>query len=153
MIQLPKVGWLSLDDHFWLQIIADDGKMEKTSVEGRGSLRWQHKFTLYVCSCVLNVVHKPRVSNVPKSSVLSFRLYARRYVHENKFIGKMKRCVDTLVTHPDGIVFRGWHNPEHTEHMDDLECTSLICRITKRNLSPEKAVASAAKTQLRISSP
>ncbi|KAG1730830.1 uncharacterized protein EDB91DRAFT_742719 [Suillus paluster] len=131
MTQLPKVGWLSLDDHFWLQITAD-GKVEETSVEGRGSLRWQHKFTF----------------NMRKSSALSFQLYARRYVHENKFIGKVERCVDTLVTHPDDTVFRGWHNPEYT---DSLEHTSLICRITKRNISPDEAAASAAKAQLCIS--
>ncbi|KAG2143062.1 hypothetical protein DEU56DRAFT_256373 [Suillus clintonianus] len=131
MTQLPKVGWISHDDHFWLQIVADD-KMEETSVEGRGSLRWQHKFTF----------------NVRKSSTLSFRLYARRYVHENKFIGKVEKRIEMLVTHPDDIVFKGWYNPEHT---DGLEHTSLICRIAKRKLSHEEAAVEAAKTELCIS--
>lgn len=47
-------------------------------------------------------------SNVRKSSELSFRLHARRYVHENKLIGEVGKCVKDfkLVTRPDdGMAF------------------------------------------------
>lgn len=100
MNQIPKVGWISLDDRFWLQVTVD-GKIKETSTVSRGSLCWKDKFTLYVCPRVPNVSPNIVSSNVRKSSELSFRLYARRYVHENKLIGAVGKCVNTLVTLPD----------------------------------------------------
>ncbi|OJA14968.1 hypothetical protein AZE42_03231 [Rhizopogon vesiculosus] len=130
MHHIPKVGWNSLDDRFWLQIIAD-GKMKETSVASRGSLSWKDKFTF----------------NVRKSSKLSFQLYAWRYVHEHEFIGEVGKCVDKL---PEHMLFKGWHNPRHNN--TDLERTTLICGITKKILPPEEAAAEAATAQqLRIS--
>jgi len=39
-------------------------------------------------------------SNVHKSCDLTFRLYARRYLHADKFMGAVSQRVDELVTHP-----------------------------------------------------
>jgi hypothetical protein len=48
------------------------------------------------------------------------------------------------------VVFRGWYNPEHN---DDLKRMILICKIARRELSPEEAAAEAAITQqLHVSS-
>jgi hypothetical protein len=67
-----------------------------------------------------NVSRTLGFSNVRKSSKLSFRLYARRYVHEDKFIGEVGKRVDRLVE--DSTPFVHFLNELRTELLK--QCSS-----------------------------
>lgn len=90
---LPKIGWLSVDHQFYVEISIHDvnaGTTSRTNPEKPSTMPWSSKY----------------IFNVRNSTTLTLKVYAHRQLHDDQYIGMVQGCIEEFLRYPGAILER-----------------------------------------------
>lgn len=86
---LPRISLFSAHDSFYVQASVDDHGHKTTTAEKPHSLPWTMELKL----------------NVQPSSIISLKVFAKRYLHGDQYIGMVQEGVETLLAHSSTKIY------------------------------------------------
>ncbi|KAG1730829.1 uncharacterized protein EDB91DRAFT_742847 [Suillus paluster] len=127
---LPRISLGSIHDSFYVHASVDDHDHKSTTAEKAHSLPWKTQFKL----------------NVQASSIISLKVFAKRCLHEDQYIGMVQERVEPLLAHPRTKIYRLMSFDRHgNKH---LLCASMEFKITPLHEAIEHNTTQYAEIQL-----
>ncbi|OAX41286.1 hypothetical protein K503DRAFT_780783 [Rhizopogon vinicolor AM-OR11-026] len=130
---LPRIGLVSAEKRqFYVHTFVDERNHESagTTAEKLHSLPWTTKLQL----------------NVRASSTISFKVFAKRLVHEDEYIGMVRERVSTLLAHPGTKIYRLVSSEGHDDKIPLR--ASMEFKVVPLNHAIEDRTSQLAENQL-----
>ncbi|KAG0706911.1 hypothetical protein DFH29DRAFT_94101 [Suillus ampliporus] len=127
---LPRISLVSIHDSFYVHASVDDHDYKSTTAEKPHSLPWTTELKL----------------NVQASSIISLKVFTKRYLHGDQYIGMVQERVETLLAHPRTKIYRLVSFDRHgNKH---LLCASMEFKIAPIHKAIEHSTTQHAESQL-----
>ncbi|KAG1843138.1 hypothetical protein DFJ58DRAFT_47250 [Suillus subalutaceus] len=127
---LPRIHLFSTYDSFYINASVDDHDYMSTTAENLHSLPWTTELKL----------------NVQASSRISLKVFAKRHLHEDQYIGMVQEDVETLLAHSRTKIYRlVSFDPHGKKH---FLCASMEFKIIPLHNAIEHGITQHAQDQL-----